>query len=290
VWETLTPLHYRTSILCYNKSHVPAIIEYTRTDNKGLGETAHILLKEISNKHPKVFSTHVKDLCKTLESEAPTPKSPNPPGAVNDLKACAAFARKFPKDIPMNAKDGRKLVQSFLNFAQYGTPAQAAKQAITIIINSDEKKELHSREILANSIKAFNYGGAHWLTKLAALSQLVLLAPSECEDDMDNIVEIAIQKVLQQPHPETDENQAEWMETPDEDILGRTWAIKILVNRLRSLSDDSSLTDAAGNTYALLNRLVKNNGEGSDDNNTPVAHKSRQRLAAANSTSASTAF
>jgi sister-chromatid-cohesion protein PDS5 len=283
VLDTLTPLLYRVSLLCYNKSHVPAIIEFTRTDDKGLSTTAHELLKEISTKHPKVFSTHVKDLCKTLESEAPSAKSRNPPGAVDDLKACAAFAKKFPKDIPMNAKDGRKLVQSFLNFALYGTPPQAAKHAITIIMNSDDKKEMHSKEILAKSVKAFEYGGDHWLTKLAALSQLVLLAPTECEDDMDAIVEIAIQKVLQQPHPASAESEAEWMDTPDEDIQGRTWALRILVNRLRSLPSEASFNDSAEDTYALLNRLVKNTGEGSDDNNTPAAHKTRQRLMAAKS-------
>lgn len=281
--DTLIPLLYRVSRLCYNKSHVPAIIEYTRTDDKGLGATAHELLKEISTKHPKVFSTHVKDLCKTLENEAPTAKTPNPPGAVDDLKACAAFAKKFPTDIPMNAKDGRRLVQAFLNFAQYGSPPQAAKHAITIITNSDDKKELHSKELLAKSIKNFEYGGEHWLTKLAAISQLTLLSPSECEDDMDTIVEIAIRQVLQTPHPVTEESEAEWMDTPDEDIQGRTWAIKILVNRLRSLPNEANLSEAAEDTYALLNRLISNNGEGSDDDSTPKAHKTRQRLAAANS-------
>ncbi|CAO2651464.1 Nn.00g040340.m01.CDS01 [Neocucurbitaria sp. VM-36] len=281
--ETLTPLLYRVSLLCYNKSHLPAVIEFTRDNDKGLGVTAHELLKEISTKHPKVFSTHVKDLCRTLEHEAPTAKSPNPPGAVDDLKACAAFAKKFPTDIPMNAKDGRKLVQSFLNFALYGTPPQAAKHAVTIIMNSDDKKELHAKEILAKSIKNFSYDGDHWLTKLAALSQLVLLAQTECEDDMDTIVEVAIQKVLQQPHTASTEADEDWMDVPDEDIQGRTWAIKILVNRLRSLPTESTFNEAAGDTYALLNRLVKNNGEGSDDNSTPAAHKSRQRLLAANS-------
>ncbi|KAH7408517.1 armadillo-type protein [Phaeosphaeria sp. MPI-PUGE-AT-0046c] len=283
VLETLTPLLYRVSLLCYNKSHVPAIIEFTRTDTKGLGATAHELLKEISTKHPKVFSTHVKDLCKTLENEAPTAKASNPPGAVDDLKACAAFAKKFPTDIPLNAKDGRKLVQALLNFAQYGTPPQAAKHAITIIVKSDDKKELHSREVLAKSIKNFDYGGEHWLTKLAALSQLTLLSPSECEDDMDTIVEIAIRKVLQQPHPVTEENEVEWMDTADEDIQGRSWAIKVLVNRLRSLPAEANYGEAAEDTYTLLNRLVSNNGEGSDDDSTPAAHKTRQRLAAANS-------
>ncbi|KAF1938301.1 sister chromatid cohesion and DNA repair protein [Clathrospora elynae] len=281
--ETLTPLLYRVSLLCYNKSHVPAVIGFTRTNEKGLSATAHELLKEISTKNPKVFSTHVKDLCKTLESEAPTAERPNPLGAVDDLKACAAFAKKFPTDIPMNAKDNRKLVQSFLNFAFYGTPPQAAKHAITIIMNSDDKKELHAKEILTKSIGDFEYDGDHWLTKLAALSQLVILAQSECEKDMDAIIEIAIQGVLQKPHADTPEALAEWMEVPDEDIQARTWAIKILVNRLRSLPSDLSLNDAAEDTYKLLNRYVKNNGEGSADDSTPAGHKSRQRLLAANS-------
>jgi sister-chromatid-cohesion protein PDS5 len=280
--ETLTPLLYRVSLLCYNKSHVPAVIEFTRTDDKGLGATAHELLKEISTKHPQVFSTHVKDLCKTLESEAPTATKPNPPGAVDDLKACAAFAKKFPTDIPMNGKDSRKLVQSFLNFAFYGTPPQAAKHAITIIMNSDDKKELHAKEILTKSIKGFQYEGEHWLTKLAALSQLVLLAQSDCEDDMDAIIEIAIQEVLKKPHAATPEADTEWMEVPDTDIQGRTWAIKILVNRLRSLPSDATFDDAE-DTYTLLNRYVKNGGEGSADDSTPAGHKSRQRLLAANS-------
>lgn len=272
---------YRSAILCYNKSHVSAIIEYTRTDDKGLGAVAHELLKEISLKHPKVFSTHVKDLCRTLESEAPTARTPNPPGAVEDLKACAAFAKKFPSDIPLNTKDGRKLVQSFLNFAQYGTPAQAAKHAVTIIVHSDNKKELHAKEMLDKSIKGFKYNGDYWLTKLAALSQLVLLAQTECEDSMDSIVEIAIKKVLHEPHLATEDADVDWMEFPDDDILGRTWALKILVNRLRSLPSDADLDEAATSTYALLNRLVKNNGEASEVNDTPVGHKSRQRLLAA---------
>ncbi|EOA83478.1 Sister chromatid cohesion protein pds5 [Exserohilum turcicum] len=281
--DTLTPLLYRVSLLCYNKSHVPAVIEFTRTDNKGLGATAHELLKEISTKHPKVFSTHVKDLCKTLESEAPTATKPNPPGAVDDLKACAAFAKKFPTDIPMNGKDSRKLVQSFLNFAFYGTPPQAAKHAITIIMNSDDKKEMHAREILSKSINGFEYGGAHWLTKLAALSQLVLLAQSDCEDDMDAVIEVAIQEVLQKPHATDADADTEWIEIPDNDIQGRSWAIKILVNRLRSLPAEATSKEAVQDTYTLLNRYVKNNGEGSTEDNTPAAHKSRQRLLAANS-------
>jgi sister-chromatid-cohesion protein PDS5 len=280
--ETFTPLLYRVSLLCFNKSHVPAIIAHTRTSEKDLGATAHEVLKEISTGHPKVFSTHVKDLCKTLESEAPTEKESNPPGAVDDLKACASFAKKFPKEVPLNSKDGRKLVQGLLNFALYGSPPKAAKHAVAIIMSSDNKKEMHAREILKKSIKNFDYGCDHWLTKLAALSQLVLLAQQECEDDIDTLVSIAVENVLLKGHPTTSEAEEEWMEIPDDDMVARTWALKILVNRLLSSSNEETLTATGAPIFKLLNRMVKDGGEHSKKNNTPLAHKNRQRLLAAN--------
>jgi len=261
---------------------VPAIIEYTRTDDKGLGSTAHEILKEISTKHPRVFSTHVKDLCKTLESEAPTEKAPNPPGAVDDLKALASFAKKFPEEVPLNAKDGRKLVQGLLSFALFGTPPKAAKHAITIIMSSDGKKELHAKEILRKSLKDFEYACGHWLTKLAALSQLVLLAPQECEDEIDSVVAVAVENVLLKTHPSSSGTEEEWMETPDEDLIARTWALRILVNRLISCPDDTNLIEHSTPVFKLLNRMVKENGEASKKGSTPLAHKNRQRLLAAN--------
>ncbi|KAF2270267.1 hypothetical protein CC78DRAFT_611921 [Lojkania enalia] len=280
--DTLLPLVYRVSILCYSKSHVSAIIEYSRTNEKGLGATAHEVLKEISTKHPKVFSTHVKELCKTLESEAPTARSPNPPAAVEDLKACAIFAKKFPKDLPINTKDGRKLTQSFLNFALYGSPPKAAKYATTIIMSSDNKKEMHAKEILTKSINGFKYGGDHFLTKLAALSQLVLLGPQECEDEADKLVEIAVNGVLLKAHATSAEAEGEWMETPDDDMIARIWALKILINRLRSFPIEKNITEVASPVFKLLNKLVKEGGEASKKLRTPQAHRNLQRLLAAN--------
>ncbi|KAJ5026171.1 armadillo-type protein [Bipolaris maydis] len=228
--DTLTPLLYRVSLLCYNKSHVPAVIEFTRTDNKGLGATAHELLKEISTKHPKRS---------TNGDQAESSWCCGRPQGL--CRICKEVSNRY----SMNGKDSRKLVQSFLNFAFYGTPPQAAKHAITIIMNSDDKKEMHAKEILTKSIKGFEYGGAHWLTKLAALSQLVLLAQSDCEDEMDAVIEVAIQEVLQNhtQHPP-----------------------RLMLN---------------GWTHPMP--IFKNNGEGSTDDSTPAAHKSRQRLLAANS-------
>lgn len=282
--DTLTPLVYRVSLLCYSKSHVPAIIEFTRTDEGALGATAHEVLKEISTNHPKVFSTHVKELCKALESEAPTADTPNPPGAVDDLKACAGFAKKFPKDLPLNAKDSKKLIQSLVNFALYGSPPQAAKHAITIIVNSDNRKEMRVKEILEKSMKNFEYGCDHFLTKLAAIAQLVLLAPGQCQEQIDPIVNIAVNGVLLKPHPTTPEAETEWMKTPDEDMIARTWALKILVNRLRAFPAETEIpevSDAASPIYTLLNRLISESGESSKKKLTPLGHKNLQLLLAA---------
>lgn len=232
--------------------------------------------------HPEVFSTHVKELCKALESEAPTADTPNSPGAVEDLKACAGFAKKFPEKLPLNTKEGRRLTESFINYALYGSPPKAAKHAITIIMNSDDKKKLRAKQILAKSIKDFEYGCDHFLTKLAAISQLVLLAPQECEDDADAIMEIAVNRVLLKSHATSPEAEAAWMETPDDDMVARTWALKILVNRLRSFPEEEErpITDVATPIYAMLNRLVKEGGEASKKKNTPLGHKNLQRLLA----------
>jgi sister-chromatid-cohesion protein PDS5 len=215
-----------------------------------------------------------------LESEAPTQKTTNPPGAVDDLKACAAFAKKFPAEVPVN--ESRKLIQSFLNFARYGSPPNAAKHAITIIMNCDNKKEMHAKELLAHSITDFEYGSDHFLTKLAAISQLVYLAPEECEDDADTILEIAANRVLLNAHPTSQEADVEWMDTPDEDMEARTWALRILVNRLRSFSLDADIKEAAIPVYAMLNRMVKDSGEISKTKTTPQGHKNLQRILAAN--------
>lgn len=276
--DTLIPLVYRVSLLCYNKSHLPAIIEYSRTDENGLGATAHEILKEVSTKHPKVFSTHVQELCRALESEAPSKNKPNGPGAVDDLKACSSFARKFPKDLP----NERKFIQSMIGFALYGTPPKAAKHAITIIMSSATKKEMHAKDLLKDITTNFEKDSDHYLAKLAALSQLVLLAPQECEEYTDDIVDIAVNGVILKPHMASPELEAEWIDSPDDDMVARSWAIKILVNQLRATPPDAKVSDVAAPVYNLLNTMVKDGGEASKKKNTPLAHKNLQRVLAAN--------
>ncbi|KAF2084099.1 putative sister chromatid cohesion and DNA repair protein [Saccharata proteae CBS 121410] len=275
--ETLIPLVYRVSVLLYNKSHVPAIIEFSRTDNKGLGSTAHEVLKEISARSPDVFRGYIQQMCRSLETEAPTAKKPNGLGAVDDLKACAGFARRFPKDVPTD----RKFMQSMISFAQYGNPPKAAKYGVSIIMSCADKKEMHARDILHHCTKNFKYGEGHYLAKLAALSQLMLLGSKEIEEQIEDVVDIAISKVLLKHTPVDETNDPEWTEEPDEDCTAKMWALKILVNRLRGLSEEDSVKEVSVPVYQLLNKLIANKGELSKKSPSPAAQKNRLRLLAA---------
>ncbi len=274
----MIPLLYRVSLLVYNKSHVPAIVEYSRTDENGLASTAHEVLKEISTHTPEVFKVHVQELCRVLEDQAPSQNKSNEPGTVDTLKACAGFARRFPKEIPRE----RKFLQSLTSFAMFGTPPAAAKHAVTIIIAVAEKKEMYAKDLLQKSIKNFAFGSGNFLARLATLSQLILLAPKEVDEESDAVVDIAINQVLLKVRtPAGAEPQPEWQDDVDDECKAKIWALKILANRLRSNIETESIADIGAPIFKLLDTLIQNEGELSKKKDTPPSHRSRLRLTAA---------
>ncbi|KAI4123726.1 MAG: hypothetical protein LQ347_006040, partial [Umbilicaria vellea] len=277
--DTLIPLLYRTSIIVYNKSHVPAIMEYSRTDEKELASTAHEILKEISSRTPEVLKAHVQEICRILQEQAPTHKKPNDAGAVDDLKACAAFAQRFAKEIPQD----RRFVQAMTSFALHGTPPEAAKYAVSIMMATSDKKELLARDLVTKSVQDFKYGSEGFLSRLATLSQLVFLVSQEVDEEIDDIIDIAIKQILLQVRTPSSTADYIWSEAIDDECAAKCWALKILVNRLRSHQDDSTLPDTADPVYILLSTLIKKEGELSNTKHTPASHKPRLRLLAARS-------
>lgn len=263
----------------YNKSHVAAIMEHSRTDDKSLATTAHELLREISTRTPEILKAHVQEICMLLQDEAPNPKKANDAGAVDNLKACASYASKFADEIPQD----RKFVQAMTNFALYGTPAEAAKFAVTIIMTASDKKELLAKDLVTKCVNGFEYGGEGFLARLATLSQFMLLAPHQANQESDAVSDIAIEKVLLQvrtPSTEPPESYS-WSPVLDTDCEAKCWALKILVNRIRSHPEPDTLSEIADPVYKLLSTLVTQNGELSSAQDTPPAHKSRLRLTAA---------
>ncbi|KAK1065302.1 Sister chromatid cohesion protein pds5, partial [Friedmanniomyces endolithicus] len=287
VLDTLLPIVRSLSVLVNNRSHVPAIMAISQTDDKGLGTAAHEVLKEISSNAPEVFRVHMHELCGNLREQAPTATAPNQPNAVIDLKTVAGFATRFPKDV---AQD-REFYKAMTAFAKYGTPPAAAKHAVTIIVATADKREMYVKDILSYALKDFESGAECFLSRLAAISQLRLVSNKETEEYSDEIMNVAVGKILGQTKTLDDDTEPLWKEEIDDDLCAKLWALKILVNGLRGLKTSTDPQEAAqeisavaGNVYKLLNTLIYKNGELSRDPNALTAkhHHARLRLAAAN--------
>lgn len=278
ILELLLPMIYRCANIIYNKSHLPSILAFSKSDDHGLSATAHELLKQISEVNPDVFKGHIKELCKILEEQAPTATRPNDLGSVQTLKACAGYARKYPKEIPSD----RKFVQTLISFAQYGVPPKSAKYAVGILMFSAGRKEMHGKDLLSKSLTDCEYGSGFFLTKLATLSQLTLLEPKLVEDSYDTILEITTQQILAKVHVPAPAD-TKWPKDGvwDEEIEAKCWALKTMVNSLRSRATEEDIKELAVPVYKLLNQLISGEGEVTKTRNTPEHHKSRLRLVAA---------
>ncbi|KAG0138827.1 hypothetical protein HOY82DRAFT_544971 [Tuber indicum] len=290
IMETLTPLLYRVSQLIYNKSHVPHIVEFSRTDEYSLGAVAHEVLKEMSSSNPAVFKANVKALSDLLQEQSLSKnRGAADSGAVDTLKACAGFAKSYPKDMPQE----RKLLDALVNFSLTGKPPAAAKHAVSILMYSANRKVMYASDLLRACVKNPKLGEEHFLAKLACLSQLVLLAPEQCEDESKAITAIAKDVLFKVRNPATEEDQEnpkEWVddELLDDECKAKLLALRILVNRLRARAEAGAEAGAGAGTtlesvMTLLIKLVNNEGELFSEKNTPRSHQSRLRLLAAQS-------
>ena len=279
--ETLLPFMYRVAMILYNKSHVPAIMQYAKTDEKSLGSIAHDILTDISQRSPEALKAEIRGICHHLQENAPTAAARNPPDAVESLKACAAFARKFPEEIPSE----RKFVQALTNFALYGTPPEAAKHAVSVIMAASNRKELMAKELAQRCVKKFEFGSTGFLARLATLSRLALLAPAEVDGETDAMIDIAITRILLKVRnpAEIVPSDYAWSNEQDEECSAKCWAIRILVNRIRSYGTSADLAKVSDPVFSLMNKLVSTMGELSKAKDTPASHKSRLRLLAARS-------
>lgn len=275
--ETLTPLLYRCSSLVFSRSHIPAIIQLSRTDENGLANAAHEVLKEISSRNPEVLEAQVQEMCKDLESQAP-----NATGSEETLKACSGFAKRLPSKLPKE----RKFLQALAKYALHSSSPRAAKHAVTVLMASADRKEMYAQDLVHKCATKWSYGSDRFITKLASLSQLSLLAPREADEESDTIISIAINQVLLKNRSPVPDSGYTWSDSVDEETAAKEWALKIIVNRLRAKGGSESEEDFRAHAepvYSTLNKLINNEGELSKKKDTPPAQKSRLRLLAAKS-------
>ncbi|KJX94546.1 sister chromatid cohesion and DNA repair protein (BimD) [Zymoseptoria brevis] len=283
ITETLVPFLRSCSILVYNRSHVPAIMEISRSDEIGLGSTAHEVLKEISANAPQVFKVHIKELCETLKKQAPSATELNDPTAVQSLKACAGFARQFPQEMGQD----REFYKAMSKFAMFGTPPTAAKHAVSVIVASADKKEMYIKDIVRACLKDFEVGSDHYLSRLAALSQLRLVASEQIESQDDEITQV-LSNVLLDSSATAYDQDLKWSDEIDDNLAGKLWALKAIANKLRghvAVNEGDEPGDERRTTaepiFRLLNTFVEREGEISEtDGTTAPYHRAQLRLAA----------
>jgi sister-chromatid-cohesion protein PDS5 len=277
--DTLTPLLYRASSLVFNRSHIPAIMEFSRTDDKGLAVPAQEILKEISSRNPEVLEAQVQEMCRDLEEQAPSAKSPDDLGSEEILKACSGFAKKLPEKLPKE----RKFLQALNAYALYSSSPRGAKHAVSIIMAIADKKEMYAKDLVQKCVKDCEYGSTHFLTRLATLAQLNLLAPKEVDAESTKIISIAVDKILLVNRSKQPNSGYTWSEELDEETKAKQWALRIIVNRLRGKegTDEEEFHKLAEPVYSILNKLVVGEGEISKKKDTSDTQKPHLRLDAA---------
>lgn len=234
------------------------------------------MLRHISSRKTSVFTSHAEDVCRSIEAQAPSAIRPNDQTALDSLKTCSIFAKRYPDKMSQD----RKFYQALVQFGLHGSTPKMAKHAVSIIMACSEKKHMYTKELLQKCVQGFQYGDESFLTKLACLSQLMLLAAKELEDDLDPVLDIAIRQVLHRNSDAQLSMEQDWQDPPDEECEAKLWALKILVNRLRCYDDVQSVSDIASQVYQLLNGILLKGGEISKKASLPEPHKARLRLQA----------
>lgn len=277
--DTLLPLLYRSGSLLFNRSHLSTIMEYSRSDQDGMGPAAHEILNEISQHNPDLFKAHIGQLCKDLVDQAPSLTKENDPIVAETLKACSTYSRKYPKDVPMD----KEFIQTMISFALYGQPAKVAKHAVNIMLSKkDAKSDQSAKDLLQRIIKDWKYGSQYFLNKFAAVSQLELLAPKVTQEAEESILNMTVQQVLLVVRKDASDRDPDWVEDADldEECQAKILALKTLANRLRSM-DVSEAKEKASPVWKLLMKLIREKGEICKTKDTPSYHRSRLRLVAA---------
>ncbi|KAK9455804.1 armadillo-type protein [Dipodascopsis uninucleata] len=270
ILDSILPILYRSSIVLYNKSNIPVIVDISRQASSHLSTTAHELLKEISNVVPAVLKSHINELAITIQKE-----KPGFDGSVDTLKACAGFARQFPENISQD----RKFLDALVRFSLEGSPDEA-KHAVAIILQS-KKRFAYARDLLAECT-TFDMNDPHFLSKLACISVLTKSATSVIEPEIDTITGVLIKDILLKNRRVALDGDPDWVDDDDidDECKAKVLALKILVNRLLASEEAETVKELARPVLKLLNSLVVNLGEMTKMQNSPLYYKSKLRLAA----------
>lgn len=277
--DTLIPLLYRSSCLMFSRSHLATIMDYSKSDRNGFAGVAHQVLNDISQRNPDIFKAHAEELRKEISEQAPTEKRTNDATVGDILKAYSSYSKRYPEDINCD----RSFSQTLMNYALYGAPIKTSKYAVNIMLaKNDDKSKITATNLLRKAIDGLDFGSAHFLNKLATISQLERLAPSVTVDSDEAIHDLTIKKILRQVRTDATAKNPTWVEDADmdEELQAKCLSMRILVNQVIANADEPNAVERIKPVLKLLKTFVVMEGEFCKEKDTPLHHKKRLRLLA----------
>lgn len=270
VGETIEIILRRATYQVFNKSNVIPLNNICVGEHGEIADAARLVLVEMAATHPSMYKAHVQPMSKQITND--------PSGTTAEtLKAFAQFAQSSPMDVPNDDAFCRSLEY----LIKAGSPQQA-KYAVSIVSNLPGRRE-HLIQSANSIMDELAFGRDKFLTGLAAIAQISLLAPDCIEDRSSEITSFCAQELLMRnraPFDMTDVAE-QWSEHVTEECVAKCYAVKILGNRLRAYQAADTAAELARPVFKALRSIVVNMGELFTADSTAPSIRARLRLEAA---------
>ncbi|CAI2176405.1 15434_t:CDS:10 [Funneliformis geosporum] len=147
------------------------------------------------------------------------------------------------------------------------------------------KEEDESATIVENSLEALSKFAKAFPDEVPHDSQCALYTPTIYEQESNTIANFIIKELIMKNHNANVVDKTVWVDDNelDDECKAKVLGIKVLVNRLLTITDAENALDLSKPVFKLLWKLIREGGELLPDKSTRPSHKSRLRLAAVRS-------
>ncbi|CDK28922.1 unnamed protein product [Kuraishia capsulata CBS 1993] len=284
--KTMKLLIYRAGFFLSNKSNVGVMTRIAKESQNSQKQSAQAFLKQLSSILPEVIQAHISEM-----SDFVSQFSASEIAKWEDRESLAPTL-KIMYNATKNIKTSSlgSSVTALKEICANGTPHEA-KYAVKILAKVRPIREL---EHVLDTIWPLDTYEKTFPTHLSTISEVVLAYPDCIEDRASELTNLLIKEILLKngkvgEEGESDENSwvsDEELENGNQPYLqAKLMALKVFVNRLRSLKDDEEkLKVVAEPVFRMLFTFVNNAGEIVSQKSptwpTPVSYQVRLRLAA----------
>lgn len=284
--STFKIILYRGSNLMFNKSNLAELINYSKNGSKeqdptSSGFIANELLENIVEINPDVFKNQVNGLLDIVDN-----KDTDEYLRSNCLKTIYRFVKVYPEMYPEESE----FTDNLFNLCVSGSPREA-KYSVKLIGLCEPRKAYLCTE-LVDKLYPLDCNHEKFTTRLSTLCEIFLVDPMAIEEKASDLTAQLIKDVLL-VNGDTEEQDDSKNSIIDDfelntnyqkhqPIYGKLLTIRLFINRLRSIDEDSKSTEEKLEVFQpilkLLLSIINNGGEIVKERTTPKAYQLNLRL------------